>query len=249
MSVTLLSKAQSLASDLSCLDDVFHLIDRRREERDRIAAIYRGGLLKSYSDGRVSCECEVSIDRGAHKWNFVFRAIKDGIQTDQFVGTGPSAMVKHDLSAGDCDRNQVRVCRIAQLIQGPEIVIPSFVGFEPAKDHDNGIGHILTDFSPGNQVIEIIETIGDRELSPSESSIARELRGGVGTLVESGTGRLKDFDGQVCPTIRERRGELEFVGLGAAIRLIRLTEESGCMFVTVLPDCRVQFGNLLFRAL
>jgi hypothetical protein len=74
MSVALRSKAQSLASDLSLLDDVFHLIDRRREERDRIAAIYRGGLLKSYSDGRVSCECEVSIDRGAHKWNFVFRA-------------------------------------------------------------------------------------------------------------------------------------------------------------------------------
>jgi hypothetical protein len=246
--VAVLRDKKSLADDLSRLDDVFDLIDSRREERHRIMAPSYLGLVKSYVDGHVRGELEVFVNVGTSKWKLTFYAVKDGIEARQLVRE-KSVVVNPDVTTEHDEWNELCVCRVAELIQGPEIVIPSLVWLESSKDFDNDIGYVLTDFSPANQVIEIIECIGDRELSALEPSIAREFRGGVGTLIKSGTGRLKNFDGQVCPTIWERRGELEFVGLGAMIRRVRLTDKSGWLFRAVFKDTRIQFGNLLFRAL
>ncbi|HUD88747.1 MAG TPA: hypothetical protein VMR17_20055, partial [Xanthobacteraceae bacterium] len=53
-------EAEPPTGGFDCLDDLFCRIDRRSEERNRMAAIWRDGLVKSYVEGRVNIECVVT---------------------------------------------------------------------------------------------------------------------------------------------------------------------------------------------
>ena len=173
--VVALRGKQSLADDLRRLDDVFDLIDRRRQERHRITTPSYLRLLKSYVDGRVRGEFKVLVNGGTSKWKFVFCAVENGIEARQLVSK-KSVVVNPDVTSEHSEWNELCMCRVAELVQGPEIVIPSFVWLEPAKDLDNGVGYILTDFSPGNQVIQVIETIGDGKLSAFQPGVTRKFQ-------------------------------------------------------------------------
>jgi hypothetical protein len=212
-----------------------------------MAAIWRDGLVKSYVEGRVNIECVVIVDQSPRKWKLVFAGIENGIKPLKF--SGRSAVVSNvDIGASVTDGNDLCMCRISELVQSPEFAISSLVWLEPFKDGDDRGGDILADFSPGNQVIEIFDSVRDWELSFFKSSVSRQFGSNVGALIEGGTGGLKNLHGEMSPGIREREGKLEFVGFGAAIRLVRLTDDGGWMFIAVFPNCRVQFGNLFFRA-
>src|SRR5215831_1763673 len=120
MSVALSGKAQSLAGNLSRLNDLFDLIDRRREERHRITTPSYLRLRKSYVKGRVRGELEILINGGTSKWKLVFCAVKDGIEAGQLVRE-KFGVVNPDVSSEHSDWNELCVCRVAQLVQGPEI--------------------------------------------------------------------------------------------------------------------------------
>ena len=86
----------------------------------------------------------------------------------------------------------VAVCQglrveLRRLVQGPNGVIPSFVWLERPEDGDDLIGHVLTDFSPANQVIEIREAVCDGELGSLEARVAGDLGGGVSGLGRTGS--------------------------------------------------------------
>jgi len=235
------------AGNLDCLKDVFDHIDRRLEERNRLA-VASDPLVKSYQEGRVRGEAGMVIDGSSRKWNLVFCAIENRVEGLKFAAK-PTAMMNSNIRALNSNRGKFSVRRITKLVQGPKGIIPSLVWIEPVENGDDFGRDILTNFSPGNKVLEFVEAIGDRELRLLQPLTPGQLSSGVSGLIERRADGLKDLDGEMCPTIRKGTKELEFPGLGASIRLISLTNQVGWMFITVLPDCRVQFGNLFFRAL
>jgi hypothetical protein len=208
-------KSQLDAGDFDLLHDIFDRIDRRLEERERMAVIFRNGLVKAYAEGRVSAECVVIVDGRTRKWKLVFLAIKNGIECTQLAARDV-AMSDADTCTLDRNGNKLSVCRIAKLVQGPEGAIPSLVWLEPFEDGYDCGRNIIADFSPGNKILEFVGTIGDRELRLLEPRVPRELGSGVGALVESRSCRLKNLHRQMRPAIRERSEKLEFVGLGAS---------------------------------
>jgi hypothetical protein len=170
-STALFDEPKPHARGFGLMDDIFDRIDRRSEECDRMAAIRRDGLLESYVKGRASAECVVVVNGSPRKWKFVFRTVVDRIKSRQ-LADGSRAVADCDVRAAHCDRDELGVCRVAELVQGPEFAVPSLVRLEPDEEGDNRIGDILADFSPGYQVFEVIERVGDGELSPLQTGVS-----------------------------------------------------------------------------
>src|SRR5258707_8865787 len=142
-----------MTGDRDFADDVINLINCRREERHRVAAILHAGLVKSYIEKRVRIECELSINGTASKWNLVLCAVKDGIEAIQVMRPSRrGGMVDGDTRAADLKGNEFGVIRGSQLVQSPKGDVSSFVWLEVAEDSHDFVGDVLADFSPANQI-------------------------------------------------------------------------------------------------
>jgi hypothetical protein len=242
--------ALSLGSHQDALDFVAHSVEDQfcRPIAENFNAIDR------YRKGEFAAYLEIIAGRHGHQCHLAFSRVPPDSSTcwTSNVALGPT-MVDFGVEGGrgviDGERYESAVfLGITELVQGPEGIIPSFVWVESSKDREDFRRQMFARFSsPIDMGIELIESVGEREVGLFRRDFATSHSGGVSGLVEHGAKVIYGIENDAWQHDRQWLGELDFVKILSGLRLF-INEVGPWVTVDKLRLNSIEVGDVMLCA-
>ena len=217
---------------------------RSVEESNRRYAAADSNILKAYVEGRADIVVPWFSDFTPSKYDFIFSAVVDGVDSINFHRSG--SVTNFNVGAPDRHGGQSHMVRVTKLVHGPEGIIPSFVRLETSKERHDFVREVFG--SPFDARFQSIEIVGDREVGGFGVDLPSRDCTSVGRLIEDRSKPLKCLDSQMSPGFGEPFGKFEFENFVGLIVRIDLRDQFVWLFLEKDHNLPIKFGNVFIAS-
>jgi hypothetical protein len=202
-------------------DDALNYVDKLCENNIRWLSINKLDIAHRYIVANLAICVRCSMRGLAKEFHFVFRSIPSG-RTHLHTSYNNAAF-ERQTADNNCGRGDKSVfIGIAEFVQCPENIVPSFVWLEPVDDVDNVLREVFA--SPFDGILEVDKVWSDRK----ESVLS--LSNSENSLVESGTQIIDNIGSNPVQGYWQGLNELDLMNF---LRSVRVNINDVSVWVTI----------------
>jgi len=198
--------------------DALNFAEHSAEEGNRWFSAHSVNFAKRYEKGELDIVLNFSARPYTGKYHLIFFAIPMGREHGQSAGSLHVAY-SNPLDGHTDGDDQPMFAAVANPVECPDKVVPSFVWLERAKKRHNLRRQIFASATLDNVRLKLHRRIGDGKVSSLGVGLPRRNRSRVASLIKDGTQTLGRLKSKISEPLGNGLGEFEFVKLRDSVRV------------------------------